>query len=154
MHECYDCTGYCIYKRIKLAKIMAVRSRYRMSRILYFICFCVAYQAHKWENYYHIQKDCWGYNRNLSAMQYATTKELISILVQTVRYYDVCMCLCVLWCVCVCAYACMHASTVHMYVPLQQVRIEMELWVSTPSPVRHGTASCGLLVLLQDNFLY
>ncbi|XP_065918355.1 alpha-L-fucosidase-like isoform X2 [Dysidea avara] len=43
-----------------------------------------SYQAHKWENYYHIQKDCWGYNRNLSAKQYATTKELVSILVQTV----------------------------------------------------------------------
>ena len=46
---------------------------------------CVAYQAHKWENYYPMQKNCWGYNRLLDSSGYATTQELISTLVQTVR---------------------------------------------------------------------
>ena len=46
---------------------------------------CIAYQAHKWENYYPMQKDCWGYNRLLDASGYATTPELISIFVQTIR---------------------------------------------------------------------
>ena len=39
--------------------------------------------------------------------------------------------------------------TVHVFA--QQVRILLRLWVPTPSPVRHATASCGLLVLPQED---
>ena len=75
--------------RVETKPIHVSYNKNALAIIMYYdVLLYTAYQAHKWENYYPMQKDCWGYNRLLDSNGYATTQELISILVQTVRYVN------------------------------------------------------------------
>ena len=51
----------------------------------------------------------------------------------------------------VCVHMCVCYPDANCLCFAQQVRIQVEFWVLRPSPVRHGTASCRLLILPEED---
>lgn len=43
-------------------------------------------QNHKWENCFTIDKSSWGYRKNARLEDFMTTEEIISTIVETVRF--------------------------------------------------------------------
>ena len=55
------------------------------SSIMYLFYFTDEIKPYKWENAMTIDKESWGYRKNANLCDYHTIKELIEILVKTVR---------------------------------------------------------------------